>query len=64
MVKARGFLERRRRIADVWKKPMNGWSKEEWRKNATVWEEEDRRIFHAIRLAGCPEGSLLIDEEE
>ena len=48
----------------VWKKPMNGWSKDEWRKKATVWEEEDRRIFHDIRLAGCPEGSLLIEDEE
>jgi len=52
------------KIEDVWKKPMNGWDKDDWKAKADIWVEEDRRIFHAIRLAGCPEGSLLIEEEE
>ena len=27
-----------------------------------IQEKEDRDIFHAIRLGGCPEGCMLVEE--
>jgi hypothetical protein len=48
----------------VWKKPMDGWSKDEWAAKAAIWAEEDEKIFRTIRLATCPDFALMVEGEE
>ena len=35
-------------------------SPQEFRKMAAIYAEEDRKVFDAIRLAGCPEGCICV----
>ena len=47
-------------ILESYRKPMKGWSKEEWAKKLELWAKEDRRIFDIL---GCPEWALMVWDE-
>ena len=51
-------------LEKIWDKPMDGWDADEWKEKAEIWKKEETKIFHALRLAGCPKWCLLIEEPE
>ena len=50
-------------IGDIIIHPMSILDSVQIKAKSEIMAEEDEKVFHAIRLAGCPEGCLLVEEE-